>query len=168
MERLLSFLAIALVCVHCGDGGDRTADSQTGEFGIFLTKEDVPPSSLIVLSYIEPADEPVVSLDDIEVYIRKTHALVLAESGRNRLDSLQVPVRGRSFLVCVDGHPRYDGAFWTPISSLSFAGAVILLPVMNDTIRIQLGYPEDIDPGYEDPRGHAEVMAALAKAGKLR
>ena len=101
--------------------------------------------------------------------MREDHAIVLSASGRGKLDSLQVPVMGRSFLVCVDGQVRYAGAFWTMISSFAFDGLVIMLPAMSDTVRIEIGYPGRIEGReYEDPRDEPDVMAALAAAGKLR
>ena len=166
MTRLWIPLTIALLCAHCGD--DRTTDSGSGEFGIFLTRTDVPPSEMIALSHVEPADEPIIGLADIAAYIRENHAIVLTKSGRNKLDSLKVPVSGRSFLVYADGSPRYDGAFWTFISSASFDGPVIVLPAISDTVHIEIGYPGRIDGGSEDPRDDPEVMDALAAAGKLQ
>ncbi|MFC1909389.1 hypothetical protein ACFLXD_06040, partial [Chloroflexota bacterium] len=38
-------------------------------------------------------------------------------------------IGGKSFLVCVDKAPIYWGAFWTPISSMSFDGVTIWKPL---------------------------------------
>lgn len=169
MKRLISLLVIALVIAQCGDGGDRAANAGAGEFGLFLTKGEVPPSRLVLLSHIELADEPLLGGDDMAAYIRDSHAIVLTPSGRSKLDTLQVPVSGRSFAVAVDRGLVYSGAFWTLISSISFSGPVIVLPAVSDTVRIEIGYPGKVGgEEYEDPRDNAQVMAALAAGGKLR
>ena len=162
-------LLVALAVWQCGGDGDKSTNAGGEAFGIFLTKLDVAPEEQGRMSHIEPAAEPILSAADIQAYLREDHALVLAKRGRGRLDSLQVPVSGRSFLVMVDGGIRYTGAFWTMISSASFDGVVIVLPAMSDTVRIEIGYPGRVDGReYEDPRDDAEVMAALSAAGKLR
>jgi len=169
VRRILALLVVGLCCVQCGDDEDRGTNADGGEFGIFLTRDDVPPTQLIAMSHIEAAADPILSIDDIAAYVREEHGMVLSASGRSKLDSLQVPVKGRSFLVCVDGQVRYAGAFWTMISSASFDGPVIVLPAMNDTVRIEIGYPGRVEGReYEDPRDEPDVMAALAGAGKLR
>ena len=162
-------LVLAAAGVHCGDDSEEPTAPQGGRFGIFLTRTEVPPFEAIAMSYIEPAGEAIISDEDLEAYDRATHTMRLTESGRAKLDTLTIPVEGRTFLVTVDRQPRYEGAFWTPISSMFFEGPVIQLPSFPaNTVRIQLGYPEGIEEGGEDPRDHAEVMAALEEAGKLR
>ena len=83
---------------------------------------------------------------------------------------MPVKVDGIPFVVCVGEQPIYAGAFWTPLSSLSFDGVVIMQPFDTDgtTIRIVLGYPgQDAFTG-SDPRADDRVMKALEAAGKLK
>ncbi|UCH51925.1 MAG: hypothetical protein JSV54_04055, partial [Chloroflexota bacterium] len=64
----------------------------------------------------------------------------------------------------------YWGAFWTPISSLSFDGVTIWKPLSLEgphVITLDLGYPSSSFYGGEDPRNNPEVMRSLDKAGKL-
>lgn len=142
-------------------------NGQSG-FGIYLTRGEVPPSQLEALPYVAPADNPLISIDDIISYTWSSHVIRLTDHGTHILDTLAVPVRGRSFVVCVDEVPKYHGAFWTPISSLSFVGTTIIFP--NPTpgsIRIGRGYPADSDTSKPDPRVNTDVETALRKAGKL-
>ncbi|MDD5038716.1 MAG: hypothetical protein PHN78_05305, partial [Dehalococcoidales bacterium] len=86
------------------------------------------------------------------------------------ISQLDVPVAGKSFLVCVDKAPIYWGAFWTPISSLSFDGVTILKSLSLQeppVITLELGYPSPDFYNGEDPRNSPEVFRALDEAGKL-
>jgi hypothetical protein len=81
-----------------------------------------------------------------------------------------VRVGGIPFVVCVGRERIYAGAFWTPVSSLSFDGVVILQPFATDetTIQISLGYPAASFFAGQDPRSDPRVMQALTAAGKLK
>ena len=81
-----------------------------------------------------------------------------------------MPVTGKSFLVCVDKSPVYWGAFWTPVSSISFDGVTIWKPPgsqESEVITLELGYPSSSYYSGEDPRNDAEVIKSLEQAGKL-
>ena len=138
-------------------------------FGIYLTRDNVPPASLAQLSHIEPSDEPILSLDDVISYSWSSHVLRISDRAKSVLDTLSIPVSGKSFCVCVNKTPKYCGAFWTPISSISFVGTTIFkskpFPV---SLRIGRGYPSDSDTSVPDPRNNSEVEEALRAAGKLR
>lgn len=167
LMRMLTIITLFL-SFSCYKVKDKIVNQDSDSFGIYLTAQDIQPEQLVIMSYIEPAETPVVSVDDIIVYDRDSHSIVLKENAKNQLENLEIPVSGKSFLVCVDRQPKYAGAFWILISSIPFRGPVILVQEpLPDTIRIQLGYPEGIDNTYDDPRDHPDVMAALEKAGKL-
>ena len=139
-------------------------------FAIYLTKGDIPPVEMEALSHIDIAEQPVISTEDIITYTAETHELRLTAGSYERISQLEVPVRGTSFVVCVDGKPIYWGAFWTLISSISFQGVTIWQPLGLEephTIRLRLGYPSPSFYGGEDPRDNPEVMGALERAGKL-
>jgi len=83
--------------------------------------------------------------------------------------STPVKVNGIPFVVCVGTERIYTGAFWTPLSSLSFDGVVIIQPFNKDetTIQISLGYPgSDMFTG-RDPRVDKRILYVLAQDGKL-
>jgi hypothetical protein len=139
-------------------------------FAVYLTKEDIPPSQMEILSHIDIAEKPVISEGDIITYNAQTHELKLTDTAFERISQLEVPVRGKSFLVCVDKSPVYWGAFWTPISSISFDGVTIWKPFNTQkpkVIALELGYPTSSFYGGEDPRNNVEVMKSLEQAGKL-
>jgi hypothetical protein len=123
MERLFAHiytkLALSLtVVLSLVIGG---CSSEKGEgFAVYLTRDDIPPSQMEALSHVELADQPVIAADDIVSYNTQTHELRLTPDAFQRISELEVPVQGRSFMVCVDRGPIYWGAFWTPISSQSF------------------------------------------------
>jgi hypothetical protein len=82
---------------------------------------------------------------------------------------IPVKVNGIPFMVTVGSEPIYAGAFWTPLSSLSFDGVVIMQPFSPDetVIQIALGYPGSDATTRGDPRSDPRVMEALRAAGKL-
>jgi len=146
--------------------------SPEGEgFAIYLLAHDTTVSEIPTMSHLELAKEPIISITDILWYSKSTHEIELTSEAYRRVAALEVPVSGKAFAVCVDGHPVYYGAFWTPISSMSFDGVTIELPIRPEPhiVRLQLGYPEspELFKG-EDPRGNREILEPLEQAGKLR
>src|SRR4030043_2300467 len=139
-------------------------------FAIYLTKGDIPPAQMPALSHVDTAEPPIISMKDIITYNAQTHELKLTTSAFERISQLDVPVRGKSFVVCVDRKPIYWGAFWTPISSLSFDGVTIWKSLSLEqphVITLELGYPSSSFYGGEDPRNRPEIISAFEKAGKL-
>jgi len=115
-------------------------------------------------------ERPVISMDDIITYNVQTHEMKLRESTYGVFSGLEVPVSGRSFVVCIDREPVYRGAFWTPVSSISFNGVSILMPLNTQgprVITLELGYPSPYFYDGEDPRDHPEVLQTFEEAGKL-
>jgi hypothetical protein len=145
--------------------------STDGEgFAIYLPREGIPPDRMEMLSHVDIADQPVISNQDIITYDAQTHEIKLTNEAFARIANLEVPVSGRSFLVCVDKAPIYWGAFWTPISSLLFDGVTIWQPLViqeSRVITIELGYPAASYYNDTDPRNDPAVMTALEQAGKL-
>jgi hypothetical protein len=139
-------------------------------FAIYLTREDIPPGKMEILSHVDVADQPLVSIKDIITYNAQTHEIKLTDEAFERIANMEVPVRGKSFLVCVDGAPIYWGAFWTPISSMSFDGVTIWKPLGTQVLKIitlELGYPSSSFYSGEDPRNSPAVLRSLEKSGKL-
>jgi hypothetical protein len=139
-------------------------------FAIYLTKGDIPPAQMPALSHVDIAEQPIIGMDDILTYNAQTHELKLTTSAYEDISQLDVPVNGKSFVVCVDRRPVYWGAFWTPISSISFDGVTIWKPLSSQNpkvIKLELGYPSSSFYGGEDPRNNPEVIKSLEQAGKL-
>ena len=139
-------------------------------FAIYLLARDIPVSEMPIVSNLELADRPIVSLGDIVSYSRNTHEIELTAQACERLLELEVPTNGKVFVVCVDRQPVYWGAFWAVYSSMSFDGVTILTPLFPDrhTIGLELGYPSESFYSGEDPRPNPEIMQSLQQAGKLR
>ena len=161
-------LIVALICILLLSSGCTAVEGEG--FAIYLTKEDIPPAQMEALSHVNIADQPIISIKDIITYNAQTHEIRLTDTAFERISQLDVPVRGKSFMVCVDKAPIYWGAFWTPISSMSFDGVTIWKPLSSQeptVITIELGYPSSSYYTGEDPRNNVEIMKSLDQAGKL-
>jgi hypothetical protein len=162
---ILTVILISLILISCG------CDATKGKgFAIYLTKEDIPPTQMEDLSHVDIADQPIISIKDIITYNAQTHEIKLTDEAFERIYQLEVPVNGKSFLVCVDKTPIYWGAFWTPFSSMSFDGVTIWKPLGVEEpkiIKLELGYPSSSFYTGEDPRNDTEVMESLDQAGKI-
>ncbi len=172
MKRLFGHvpgkLAAVIVCVLFISSGC-SAPNHEG-FAIYLIKGDIPPAQMPALSHVDIAQQPIIGMNDIIAYNAKTHEITLTANAFDRISSLEVSVRGKSFVVCVDRKLIYWGAFWTPLSSISFDGVTIWKPLSSqDTkvVKLELGYPSSSLYGGEDPRNSTEVMKSLEQAGKL-
>jgi hypothetical protein len=172
MKRLFGHVQAklgALIVFAILISGGCSAASHEG-FAIYLTRGDIPPAHLPALSHIDITDQPVIATNDIVSYNAATHEIALTAETFDRISRLEVPIRGKSFVVCIDRQPVYCGAFWTPISSMSFDGVTIwkpLGPQEAKTIKLELGYPSSSFYGGADPRNNAGVMESLRQAGKL-
>jgi hypothetical protein len=151
--------------------GGCSGNAKTEGFAIYLTKYDVSPDKMEMLSHADLADKPLISGDDIIAYYQDTHEIQLTSEAYQRIDAIKVPTTGVSFMVCVDRSPVYRGAFWTPISSQSFDGITIWVkPSLagENRIQISLGYPTTDFHKGGDPRSSPIIIDALKAAGKLK
>jgi len=170
MKRQVPALLMALIILGISAFSGGCAPSNSEGFAIYLTAGDVPPEQMEALSHVDIAEKPVISPKDIVAYNAVTHEITLTPDAFERMANLEVPVRGKSFLVCVDRALIYWGAFWTPISSISFSGVTIWKPLGTqepEVITLALGYPSSSFYGGEDPRDNPLVLNSLDKAGKL-
>ena len=138
-------------------------------FAIYLTRDDIPPAQMDALSHVQLADKPIISIDDIIAYDALTHRLELTTDAFQCVDQLEVPVNGKSFLVCLNKSPVYWGAFWVSYSSHSFEGITMMKPLGEESnaMAIRPGYPT---PGFfrgTDPRSNPDIMKSLKEFGKL-
>jgi hypothetical protein len=169
--KLITASLVALLLAPFLFGGCYSVSPAQKGFAIYLTRENTPPSQMEILSHIAIAETPLISNDDIVSYIWDTHEIKLTPEAFQKLQPLQVPTTGVSFVVCVDESPVYWGAFWAGYSSQSFTGVTIMVPTLGlaeNTIEISLGYPSTSFYKGEDPRGETRIKDALQKAGKLK
>ena len=167
--RLICISALSVILVLAGVV-ILSGPMKTEGFAVYLTREDVPPEKMKILTCVDIADQPIISIGDIVTYDALTHEITLTDEAFERIAQLEVPVRGKSFLVCVDRKPIYWGAFWAGYSSMSFDGVTIWTPPMTfepNMIKLTLGYPCSFFYAGEDPRNNTEVMESLDQAGKL-
>lgn len=166
MRRVFCYsLTIALLLSGC-------TPQPAADFAIYL------PANQMTVSEMSSADlqklplqaTPVFATVDIVTYSWGTHEIKLNAAAFDRIMAMEIPVRGLPFVVCVDRQPVYWGAFWTPISSMSFEGVTIMpmLSATSRTIQIRLGYPSSGFFQGDDPRFNTAVRKTLERAGKLR
>src|SRR5690606_17833312 len=106
-------------------------------------------------------------------YDPSDHTIELTRKAYNRIQRifpLPVKVDGIPFVVCAGDERIYTGAFWTPLSSLSYDGVIIMQPLdpADTTIRIALGYPAPEVFTWNDSRGDPRIVHVLEKDEKLR
>jgi hypothetical protein len=117
-------------------------------------------------------NKSILSSDDIITYSWARHEMVLTAEAYERIQklfTLPAKVRGIPFVVCVGSDRVYFGAFWPPVSSISFDGVVICQTFDPDRriIRIGLGYPCPEAFTGKDPRSDPRILQSLEAAGKL-
>jgi len=163
---ILIFMVPVLWLAACNPSQDN--------FSVYLVAEDIPHDVVVKgdLENLQLESQPLLTAEDILWYDAIAHEMELTEEAFERIAELKIPVAGGPhFVVCVGSERIYGGAFWTPLSSLSFDGVVIQMPpgADNHTVRIQLGYPEapDLFKG-QDLRADARIIQALRQGGKLR
>ena len=173
MKNLYKFFPVVLISlVVLGTfflaGG--CSGSQKEGFAIYLTKDDIPPYQMEMLSHVKIADKPVIGTKDIVSYDAGTHEITLTDDAFERISKLEFSLNGKSFLVCVDKAPIYWGAFWVLYSSASFDGVTIMVPLVvhePKVIALTLGYPAPSFYSGQDPRNNPTVLDSLEQSGKL-
>ena len=171
MSRYLSSLLIiiyALAISGCQPAGDHG-------FAIYLLARDIPATELsqIDINQLVLESKPVISAEDVISYDRTDHRMELTQAAFSRVQQLfTIPVKvdGLPFVVCVGKERIYTGAFWTPVSSLSYDGVVIMQPLESNgrMIQIDLGYPVPEVFAGNDPRADPRILNPLEQDGKLK
>jgi len=161
-------ILVSSICITSeGEGkGEGEGEGCAKGFAIYLTKQDIPPAQMEDLSHVDIAERPIITISDIITYDAQEHELRLTASAFERVSQLDVPTRGKSFIVCVDKRPIYWGAFWVPWSCTLFDGVTIWKPLtLEETHVIRL----ELSALYigEDPRSNPVVIESLEQAGKL-
>jgi hypothetical protein len=173
MDRLLKKLPLFLLLFTFVLAGCRP--NQKDGFGIYLLTRDIPATELskIDIDDLSLQSQPLIGSDDILSYHKADHTLELTSSAYARLRqifSTPIRVNGIPFVVCVGDERIYTGGFWTPLSSLSYDGVVILQPwdEKETTIQIALGYPGGDFFQGDDPRADPRIMKVLERDKKLK
>ncbi|MBI5609190.1 MAG: hypothetical protein HY902_09965 [Deltaproteobacteria bacterium] len=121
------------------------------------------------LADLKLADDPVVSLMRIAWYVGGAHKLYWDQMGSTAALKTRVGkvgVQGVPFVVEADGERIYLGAFYSLISSQSFAGPTIVMEELTpEGFAILPSYPGT--PLGADPRADPRILKVLKQAGKL-
>ena len=150
---------------------ERPADRPAG-FALTLTPADVTPAAVLAmadLAAIPLENDPLLTGADFTSYDVTNHTFTLTPEAEARLITIGLPTSGRAFVVTVGEERIYTGAFWTPLSSLSYDGVTIMLlqgygPIAHDGIyRIELGYPGSGFFTGPDPRSDPRIIAAVSR-----
>lgn len=168
IKKAILLLIFIFACSGC-------RPKETGGFTIYLLAEDIPSTELaqVDLAQLELQDSPILTSENLLSYNKATHELTLTDAAFDRFQRLfpsPVKVDGIPFVVCVGEGPIYAGALWTPLSSLSYDGVVILQPFNQNEnkVRIELGYPGPQAFTGQDPRSDARIIQSLEAEGKLK
>jgi len=146
-----------------------------GGFAIYLVSQDMSASeaSEMDLDQLTLENEPLISGEDIISYQPANHIIELTPAAYRRFQGAfprPVKVAGIPFVVCVGSQRIYAGALWTPASSISYDGVIILQPFDSDgrTIQLSLGYPGPDAFEGSDPRSDPRIIKALERGQKLK
>ena len=170
MKKQKSIILVfwALTMVSC-------TPSNISGFAIYLVSQDLSAleASKMDLEQLPLKNEPLIFDEDIISYEPANHIIELTPVAYRRFQEVfprPVKVAGIPFVVCIGSQRIYAGALWTPASSISYDGVVILQPFENDwtTIQLSLGYPGREAFTGSDPRADPRIIGALEKAGKLK
>ncbi len=167
MTRMLFLLALVLSLCACSPAAQHEQGVAIYLPAQAMSGRDVLTADLATLA-LQP--EPVIAADEIVYYSDATHDLVLVAAAIDRLSGLKVPVQGLGFVICDGNKPLVAGAFWTPISSLSFEGLTINVPFGLKETRLHLysGYPMLDERMSNDPRDDPRLLDAFRRTGQLR
>ncbi len=142
------------------------------DFAVFLVLTESTAEDLLAvpLKDLPLDDTPLLRMEDVVSYHPETYTLTLTEEAVSRISRRNVPVGGLPFVLVAQGERIYTGAFWTPISSLSYSGTAGMLSLDEDVtvLRFDLGYPAspELFKGV-DLRNDARILEAFSEAEKL-
>lgn len=173
----LAMLLILIALSACQTPADEVGSALEGEpFAIYLVGDPQitgPDLKNYTIDQLPLNEIPIITTDDLVSYDWERHGINLTEDAYLRLITIfyyGLPSSGVPFVVVAYEQPVYAGAFWTPLSSLSFDGVVILQPFdpAAQTLYISLGYPVEDNFTGADPRAHPRLQQALEDAGVIR
>lgn len=163
----LLIIIFVLLIIGCQPGGHN-------QFAVYLLSQDIAATELskLDINTLELQSKPVIYSTDIVSYDKNSHTITLTPDAFNRIQQIYptpVKVTGIPFVVAVGNERIYAGAFWTPLSSLSFDGVAIMQPfnIEETTIQISLGYPVSDSFTGTDPRSDPRIFNAFKREGKL-
>ncbi|MFH1742744.1 MAG: hypothetical protein ABIH23_27370 [bacterium] len=165
MSRSRPVLVLILfLCVVAGCGSQ-----EVGEFEIYLLVEEISPYDLLKMNLADLTlqEQPLIAMDDIVSYSKKTHEMAITDEAYKRLCDYRPPLDGTSFVVCVGREPIYTGSSGHMLDGGSPPGVSIpLLYLKNESL--SLYFNADLWHENDDPRPNEKILRSLKRAGKLR
>jgi len=166
---------ILLLSIFCVLTIGSCTSSKIDGFAIYLLSQDISVSevSQTKLDQLPLAKTPLISSEDIISYERINHSIQLTPAAYKRFQQVYptpIKVNGIPFVVCVGPQRIYTGALWSPASSISYDGVIILQSFGSGEISIQLklGYPRPEIFTGSDPRSDPRIIRALEHDAKLK
>lgn len=173
-QRSFSKLHVRLLLILFGFVLAGCQPKPGGDFAIYLLQGQLSGVDVLAQdpSVLPKQEQPILTTQDIVRYKLPQHEIELTENAYRRIwDLFKTPVKtdGMPFVVTVGEASIYAGAFWTPLSSLSYNGIVIMQPMEpgSSSIRIEQGYPGPDFFGGADPRADPRIIDALQQSGKI-
>ena len=161
---LLGILLVALSLSGCSSAKDH--------FAIYFPAGSITAQEILQMdpASLKLSHTALIAEDDIVSYERNIHKLTLTDAGYQKLLLQKTPVQGIPLIAAVGKQPVYALALWTPLSSLSYEGVIIMQPFdPNDrSVYILTGYPTESFFKGTDPRSDQRIFDALEKDGKLK
>jgi len=168
LTRVAWFCLLAFMLAACGAKKDKG-------FALYMVSGISDPRQVdeADLADVPLEEKPLITEADIISYNPETHQMELLEEAYARvidLFSLPVDVDGLPFVVAVAGEPIYSGAFYTPLSSISYSGVVVMQPLGENarTVSFGLGYPGAGVFAGSDPRSDSRIINRLRTVNKLK
>lgn len=166
--RIHTYILIILIALSLAACAPRADD---GALGLYLVTNPVDTAAALETDlddlFIER--EPLIDQNDMVRYDWSTHTVTLTSTAAERLRALPVPVSGRAYVLTAGDKRIYVGSIYTPISSLSFPGIVLMQPLSDEQreVRFEPGYPAPGAFRGDDQRNDPRIRAALANAGLI-
>ncbi len=174
-QRSSSLLQVRLLFILFGFILAGCQPTLGGGFAVYLLQGRLSGADILAQdpSDLPRQEQPILTTRDITRYNLSQHEIELTDNAYRRIQQLfSTPVKtdGIPFVVTVGEIPIYTGAFWTPLSSLSYNGILIMQPMEpgGNLIQIELGYPGPDFFGGIDPRSDPRILDALQQSGKIK
>ncbi|NEZ54358.1 hypothetical protein DXZ20_01315 [Leptolyngbyaceae cyanobacterium CCMR0081] len=173
MSKLLSLVIVTVFLGCLGCSHHQATISDTADLQSPSTNKE---RSLSLFSINSSDGIILITTNNIASYDWESHTITLKPGVKERLLTKLTPdlVSGHPFQLTAKGQPIYDGNFITSLSSITLNTPVIDLqsfdriPLREDQIRIELGYPtEDFFQGH-DPRNADAIYESLKEANILK
>jgi hypothetical protein len=170
---LMGFLLSA--CQSQTEKIENTISAEGEPFEIYLIDDEELSGKDLAdykLDELPLVNTPLITTEDIDSYNWEYNMLNLKEETYADLLALfsgGIPMEGVPLVVVSKGERMYAAAFWSLLSSLSFDGVAVLMPMdpTNAPLIFALGYPDETFFTGEDPRHDPKIKNALDEAGLL-